>query len=115
MNTYTATITVTYEGSNTGTERSTASVEFVVTSPTTPPPTIAPMLTVTAPTFASLGGGYTPTAGNIIINNTGTAAATGISVTVSPATAFTIGGSGSTVNAGSQITGWTVQPKAALG
>ena len=75
------------------------------------------VLTVTAPAFTAESYGYAgrPAAQSIIIANSGNSAATISGVTVSPAAAFDIAGSGTTVAAGGQITTWTVQPKAGLG
>jgi uncharacterized repeat protein (TIGR02543 family) len=72
-------------------------------------------LTVTAPLFSDVLLIYPqPAAEHITITNSGTGTATISGVTVSPDTAFTIGGSGSTVAAGGSISSWTIQPKRGL-
>jgi Synergist-CTERM protein sorting domain-containing protein len=70
------------------------------------------LLGVTAPTFDRVAPGYDPVAAKtIIINNTGNAAASNVVVTVSPTTAFTVAGSGSSVPAaGGSINTWTIKP-----
>jgi hypothetical protein len=73
------------------------------------------ILTVTAPTFVDVTAGYTrPDAEAIVIANSGNSTATIESVTVSPETAFEIGGSGATVDPSDEIGTWTIQPKAGL-
>ncbi|GHU70525.1 hypothetical protein FACS189450_05120 [Spirochaetia bacterium] len=73
------------------------------------------VLTVTAPLFSDVSPGYAqPAAEGITISNSGNSTALISNVTVSPADAFTIGGSGNTVAAGGSINTWTIQPKAAL-
>jgi hypothetical protein len=72
-------------------------------------------LSVTAPAFDSVVYDYArPAAKPIVIANSGNWAAAVSSVTVSPATAFEVGGSGATVPAGGSISTWTLQPKAGL-
>jgi hypothetical protein len=72
-------------------------------------------LEVTAPDFEAVKVGYSqPAAQEITIENRGNSTATISSVTVSPNEAFTISGSGTTVEAGETIQTWTIQPKAGL-
>lgn len=71
-------------------------------------------LNVTAPAFDSVYTGYAqPEAKAITISSAGNSDATISSVTVDNAS-FVIGGSGSTVPAGGNITTWTIRPAAGL-
>ncbi len=73
-------------------------------------------LTVTVPAFEAVTYGYDqPEAKALTIASTGNSDATISGVTVSDPTKFTIGGSGSTVTAGSSLATWTIQPGAGLG
>ncbi|GMO13450.1 MAG: hypothetical protein Ta2A_24250 [Treponemataceae bacterium] len=108
-NTYSATITVTYNSGGI-TANASASVSFLVTTLATR------NLIVTSPTFAEVTTGYTqPAAKDILIMNTGNTAATISTVSVSDTTRFAISGSGATVAADGSITGWKVRPAASLG
>lgn len=72
-------------------------------------------LNVTAPTFADVTYGYKqPGVQTLTITSSGNSSTTITNVTVSPETAFTIGGSGDTVTAGGDLQTWTIQPKFGL-
>ncbi|GHT66978.1 hypothetical protein FACS189452_03830 [Bacteroidia bacterium] len=94
-----------------------ASTAATVTIAVGAPPTYT--LSVTPPTFTAVQQGYTPqpAAAAITITSSGNSDATIASVapTAGETTAFTIGGSGTTVTAGGNITTWTVQPASGLG
>ncbi|GHV69548.1 hypothetical protein AGMMS49928_12220 [Spirochaetia bacterium] len=88
-----------------------APVSFVIS------PAPVPALTVTPPVFDAVTYGYAqPAAKNITITNSGTAAANinNVALTAGDTTAFTLGGTGGTVTAGSSITTRTVQPESGL-
>ena len=72
-------------------------------------------LNVTAPTFDAVEYGYTqPTAKPITIQNTGNTTSTITKVELNNTGSFEIAGSGNSVNPGSSITTYTIQPKEGL-
>jgi hypothetical protein len=105
--TYTATVTVDYDG----TEETTATTTVSFTVDLRP----EAILTVTAPTFMAVLTPYAqPAAKPLLITNTGNAEAIITDVSVSPGNAFEVGGSGSSVRQDERINTRTIRPKADL-
>jgi hypothetical protein len=111
IGTHTATISVAYTSASG--DPATASVSLVVAAAATPE---TRLLTMTAPSFASVAeGAAQPAAQGVTLTSTGTGAVAVSSVTSSDTSRFTVSGSGVTIPAGdSNSTAFTVRPVAGL-